>query len=262
MDRAMEIAATGMYAQQLCVDVLANNLANVNTTGFKEGEVHFQDLIYEQVRPQGAASTGQAQAPVGIEIGYGTRPVATVRRFSQGELVQTGNPLDIAINGDGFFQVLRPDGKVYYTRDGSFKLSPDGRIVTSDGFALEPPITIPLDAEEISISKDGMVRVKLAGETEPEEVGQIELARFVNPGGLRSVGGNLYEETVASGEPLVGPPGSGKMGELHQGYLERSNVDVVGAMVKMIVAQRAYEINSKVIKTSDEMLSTANNIKR
>ncbi|HID10819.1 MAG TPA: flagellar basal-body rod protein FlgG [Candidatus Latescibacteria bacterium] len=262
MDRAMEIAATGMYAQQLYVDVLANNLANVNTTGFKEGSIHFQDLIYEQVRPQGAVSVGEAQAPVGIEIGYGTKPVATMRRFSQGELVPTENPLDLAIEGDGFFQVLRPDGRVYYTRDGSFRLSPEGQIVTSDGFALEPPIHIPLDAEEISIGRDGVVYVRLAGEAEPEEVGQIELARFVNPGGLRSVGGNLYQETIASGEPIVGPPASEGFGEVHQGYLERSNVDVVGAMVKIIVAQRAYEINSKVIRTSDEMLSTANNIKR
>jgi len=262
MNRAMEIAATGMYAQQLYVDVLANNLANVNTTGFKEGTIHFQDLLYEQVRPQGAASAGEARTPGGIEIGYGTKPVDTVRRFSQGELVPTENPLDLAIEGNGFFQVLRPDGRVYYTRDGSFRLSAEGQIVTSDGFALEPPIYVPLDAEEISIGKDGVVYVRLVGETEPEEVGQIELAKFVNPGGLRSVGGNLYQATVASGEPIVGPPASGGFGEIRQGYLERSNVDVVGAMVKMIVAQRAYEINSKVIRTSDEMLSTANSIKR
>ncbi len=260
--RALWTAATGMQAKQLDIDVIANNLANINTTGFKKSRVDFQDLMYQTVRVKGAPHTQENQIPTGIEVGLGVRPAAVQKLFFQGDAYETGNPLDIAIEGDGFFQVLLADGTVGYTRDGSFKLDAQGRIVTSDGFPLEPPITVPQDAESITIGQDGTVTAKIAGETEPQELGVIELARFINPAGLQSIGRNLYVATVASGEPQLGTPGFDGLGTLAQGFLETSNVQAVEEMVRMISAQRAYEINSKAISVADEMMSIANNMKR
>jgi len=260
--RALWTAATGMQAKQLDIDVIANNLANINTTGFKKSRVDFQDLMYQTVRVKGAPHTQENQIPTGIEVGLGVRPAAVQKLFFQGDAYETGNPLDVAIEGDGFFQVLLADGTVGYTRDGSFKLDAQGRIVTSDGFPLEPPITVPQDAESITIGQDGTVTAKIAGETEPQELGVIELARFINPAGLQSIGRNLYVATVASGEPQLGTPGFDGLGTLAQGFLETSNVQAVEEMVRMISAQRAYEINSKAISVADEMMSIANNMKR
>jgi len=262
MIRALMTAATGMYAQALMVDVIANNLANVNTTGFKRSKVEFQDLLYEILKPKGSSTTLGTEIPAEIQIGHGTHPVAVEKVFSQGTLTPTENPLDIAIQGNGFFQILRPDGTLAYTRDGTFKLSADGYLVTSDGFRLQPEISIPADATQISISSDGTVSVILVGESEPQTVGQIELAKFTNPAALESIGKNLYLPTVNSGEPIVGTPGTEGFGTLMQGYLELSNVDVVEEMVNLIIAQRAYEINSKAIKTAEQMLSVTNNLVR
>lgn len=259
---ALQTAATGMYAQQLYVDIIAHNLANVNTTGYKRSKIEFQDLLYRTVQPAGMVTEEWVEVPTEFQIGYGTKPVATPKVFIQGAVTPTDNPLDLAIEGDGFFQIIRPDGTVVYTRDGNFKLSPEGRIVTSQGFGLEPDITLPADATDINIGADGTVSVLVVGSREPEVLGQIELAKFINPAGLRSIGGNLYEATVASGEPIIGTPGSEGFGNLAQGFLEASNVEVVEEMVNMIVAQRAYELNAKVIKTADQMLSIANNLPR
>jgi len=263
MERALRSAASGMYAQQINIDVIAHNLANVNTTSFKRSRAEFQDLMYQILKsPVSSEQNGNTGSSAEIQIGTGVQTVATLRDFKQGDLQATNNPLDVAINGDGFFQVRRPDGTIAYTRDGSFKLSRDGRLVNSSGYVLEPEIVIPETAVAISISRDGIVEVLNSGETEPVEVGRIELAKFVNPAGLRSIGNNLYLETQASGQPIFGSPGSDGFGELMQGYLESSNVDIVEEMVNMIVAQRAYEINSKTIKTVEEMLQMANNLKR
>ena len=262
MSRALFTAATGMIAQQMNVDTIANNLANVNTTGYKKTKMEFQDLLYQQLRLAGAAQAEGAQVPVELQIGYGTRPVATQRIFSQGTVIPTNNPLDVSIDGDGFLQVTLPDGTTAYTRDGALKLSAEGTIVTSDGYALEPQITIPQDATAINISSNGEVAVLIAGDPAMQQVGQLELSRFINPAGLRSVGRNLFLETPASGSPAVGAPDSEGFGKLSQGFLELSNVEVVDEMVSMIVAQRAYEINAKAIQTSEEMLSNANNLKR
>lgn len=262
MIRSMRTAATGLLAQQLNVNTIANNLANINTTGFKKSRIEFQDLLYETVRQAGTSLLQGAEVPVELQIGYGTRPVATHKIFSQGEMQPTNNPLDIAIGGDGFFQIAMPDGSLAYTRDGTFKLSAEGRIVTSDGFALYPELIVPEDATDIHIGADGVVSVMLYGENNPVNLGQIELARFINPAGLKAIGGNLSVSTAASGEPITGPPSSEGFGKLSQGYLELSNVQVVEEMVNMIIAQRAYEINSKVIETSEDMASIANRLKR
>lgn len=203
MIRSLRTASTGMMAQQMNVDNIANNLANVNTTGFKKSKVEFQDIMYQSLRNSGIAATTGAVTPTSLDIGFGTRPVATTRQFSVGELSQTGNPLDLAINGDGFFQIQKPDGTTAFTRDGSFKMSADGRFVTSDGFFLLPEITIPDDAVSIAVGFDGQVSVMVVGSNDPQEVGQIELARFINPAGLKAIGHNLYEETPASGNPIV-----------------------------------------------------------
>jgi flagellar basal-body rod protein FlgG len=261
MNRIMHTAASGMTAQQLNVDTIANNLANVNTTGYKKTRIEFQDLLYQTVRPAGAESLGESQAPTEIQIGCGARPVATSKMYSQGDIMQTGNSLDVAIQGDGFFQIQMPDGSTSYSRDGAFKLSADGRIVNSDGFMLQPEITVPVDAESIVISRDGQITATIAGITEPQDIGQIELARFINPVGLKNAGHNLYEQTTASGEPVIGNPGEENFGLIEQAYLEMSNVDVVDEMVNMIVAQRAYEINSKVIKEADDMMGLVNQLK-
>ncbi|MEW6228876.1 MAG: flagellar basal-body rod protein FlgG [Bacillota bacterium] len=262
MMRALWSAATGMLAKQLNMDVIANNLANLNTYGFKRSRVDFQDLMYQNLRTSGSTVAEGAKVPAGIEVGLGTRPAAIQRVFSQGDFVQTEGPLDLVIEGDGFFQVLMPDGNVAYTRDGSFKKDTEGRIVTSDGFPIEPEITIPPEAVDLSIGTDGTVSVILAGESEPQELGKIELAKFVNPAGLSAIGRNLFTVTASSGEPVVGTPGLEGFGTISQGFLEMSNVKVVEEMVNMIIAQRAYEVNSKAIQTSDDMLSIANNLKR
>ena len=262
MMRSLWTAASGMSGQQFTIDVIANNLANVNTSGYKKSRVDFQDLLYQTVRFAGTPVTSGAQVPTGIQVGHGVRPVATVKLFSQGTFRETENPLDLVIEGDGFFQVLLPDGTVAYTRDGAFKKDSDGRIVTSDGFPLEPEIIIPPDAVEVSVGTDGTVSVVVPGGSAPQEVGRIELARFVNPAGLRNYGRNLFLATAASGQPIVGQPGLDGFGSIAQGFLEMSNVQVVEEMVNLILAQRAYDANSKAIQASDEMLNTANNLRR
>lgn len=262
MIRALKTAATGMRAQQLNVDNIANNLANINTTGYKRSKIEFQDLFYQTARPPASVGRQGSQTPVPLEIGYGSAPVASPRIFSQGELLPTANPLDLAINGDGFFRILLADGTYAYTRDGAFKISGDGRLVTTDGEPIDPEITFPEGTSSIIIGRDGTVSVTIGNENEPQEIGKIEIVRFINPAGLKAIGRNLLVETPASGDPIAGTPGSEGNGEIYQGYLETSNVDIVEEMVNMIVAQRAYEINSKAVKTSDEMLATVNNLVR
>lgn len=262
MLRALWAAAAGMKAQQLFVDTIANNLANVNTPGFKKSRVNFQDLLYQTVAIAGGKAPGGGQLPVGIQIGLGVQPVAIEKLFSQGEITETQNPLDIVIEGNGFFQILQADGSVAYSRDGSFKLDKDGRLTTDNGMPLEPEIIIPADATSISISHDGTVSVLTPGTTTPQEVGKVSLAKFINPAGLESLGYNLYRATAASGEAVTGTPGLEGFGAVAQGFLEISNVQVVEEMVNMIIAQRAYEISSKAIETTDEMLRIANNLRR
>jgi len=262
MIKAMHTAASGMMAQQMSVDNIANNLANVSSNGFKRSRVEFQDVLYKNFRQAGSATALGSVIPTNLAIGYGTKPVATVREFSVGDLTPTGNPLDLAISGNGFFQIRMPDGTTGYTRDGAFKLSADGQIVTSDGFFLSPDMAIPEDATSIAVGMDGSIEVLLVGNDEPQSLGQIELAKFVNPAGLSAVGHNLFVQTSASGEPIVGTATQDGLGKIDQGYLEISNVKVVDEMVRMIVAQRAYELNSKVIKTSEDMTQIANNLKR
>ena len=262
MIRSLWSAATGMQAQTLNIDVISNNLANVATTGFKKSRADFQDLLYQTLRSPGMASSADTQVPTGIQVGTGVRPAAVQKMFTQGEFVHTQNELDMAIEGEGFFQVIQPNGETAYSRSGSFKLDNEGRVVTSDGFAMEPELTIPADSLAISVGIDGTVSVLLAGENQPTEIGNIELAQFVNPAGLRSIGRNLFMPSAASGDATTGTPGEEAFGNIAQGYLESSNVSVVDEMVNMIVAQRAYETNSKTIQASDEMLQTATNLKR
>jgi flagellar basal-body rod protein FlgG len=262
MIRALWTAATGMAAQQLNIDVISNNLANVNTAGFKKSRVDFQDLLYQTMRPAGTTEAQGSQVPTGIQVGLGTRPASVTKIFSQGDFQQTGNPLDLVIAGDGFFQVMQPDGTTAYTRDGTFKLDAQGRMVTSDGFALQPEITIPAEATSISVGADGTVSVTLPGQMQPQELGQIQIAKFLNPSGLSNAGKNTLIATAASGDAIVDTPGLNGMGMLQNGYVEMSNIKVVEEMVNMIVAQRAYEVNSKAIQTADEMLNIANNLRR
>lgn len=262
MMRSMWTAASGMQGQQFNIDTIANNLANVNTTGFKKSRVDFQDLLYQSLRYAGTPVTDGAQIPTGIQMGHGVRPVATQKIFTQGTFRQTDNPLDLVIENDGFFQVLLPNGEIAYTRDGAFKQDGSGRIVTSDGFFLEPEIVIPEDAVQVTVGADGTVTVTRPGDPDPQFIGQIELARFVNPAGLQSWGRNLYMATASSGVPVVGTAGLDGFGLIAQGYLEMSNVQVVEEMVNMITSQRAYETNSKAIQASDDMLHTANNLRR
>lgn len=262
MIRALFTAASGMQAQQLNVDVIANNLSNVNTTGFKRSRADFQDLLYQTLRQPGAPSSDQTEIPTGIQIGLGSRPVAVQRLFLQGNLQQTQNQLDMAIDGDGFFQVLQPTGEVSYTRSGAFKLDSQGRVVNSDGLPLEPEITIPSDTLSITIGSDGIVSVLQPGNNTNQEVGQIRLINFANPAGLSGQGRGLFKPTTASGQPLEGVPGTDGLGLLTQGFLEVSNVSVVEEMVNLIIGQRAYEINSKAIQAADEMLQTTTNIRR
>ena len=255
MIRSLWIAKTGMDAQQTQMDVTANNLANVSTNGFKRQRAVFEDLLYQTVRQPGAQSSQQTQLPSGLQIGTGVRPVATERVFTQGNLQQTDNDKDVAIQGEGFFQVLLPDGSTAYTRDGSFQTDSQGQLVTSSGYVVQPAITIPADTQKITIARDGTVSVTQPGNNAaPTQVGTLQLATFVNPAGLESKGENLYVETASSGSPNANTPGSNGAGVLVQGYTETSNVNVVEELVNMIQTQRAYEINSKAITTSDQML--------
>jgi flagellar basal-body rod protein FlgG len=262
MIRSLWTSATGMQAQALNLDVISNNLANVNTTGFKKSRAEFQDLLYENLRPAGTSSSQDTQVPTGIQLGHGTRPSTVLKIFSQGDMQNTKNELDLAIEGDGFFQIIMPNGETGFTRDGAFKLDSSGRVVNSDGFVLEPEITIPTDSVTISVGMDGTVSVLQAGESVPSEIGTIELARFVNPSGLVSIGKNLFITSEASGDEIVGTAGEDGLGTLAQGFLEMSNVSVVDEMVNMITAQRAYETSSKVIQAADDMLQIASNVKR
>jgi flagellar basal-body rod protein FlgG len=263
MIRAMGTAASGMKAQQMNIDTIANNLANVNTTGFKKSHTEFQDLLYEKVMPGGQVDAEGRALPNRIEIGHGVKLVATNKNFSQGTVVSTGNPLDLMVEGDGFFQVRLGDGSVKYTRDGSFKMDAERTIVTSAGYRLEPEVQIPEDAVELSVSRDGVISVMLHGDdSNAQEIGQLELARFPNPAGLTARGGNLFTETPASGRPLLELPGYNGVGETASGFLEMSNVETVDELVSMISAQRAYELNSKTITMADEMLQTVNRLKR
>ncbi len=262
MIRSLWTSATGMQSQALNLDVISNNLANVNTSGFKKSRAEFQDLLYETLLPAGTSSSQDTEIPAGIQLGHGTRPSTVLKIFSQGNMENTQNELDLAIEGDGFFQITLPNGETAYTRDGAFKLDSDGRIVNSDGFTMEPEIAIPSDAMSISVGLDGTVSVLQAGESIPSEIGTIELARFINPAGLISMGKNLFIPSEASGNEVIGTAGEDGMGTLAQGFLEMSNVSVVDEMVNMITAQRAYESNSKAIQAADDMLQLANNVKR
>lgn len=251
-----------MTAQQLNVDVIANNLANVNTTGFKKSEIEFQDLLYENMKTGDRDGRKGHEKPGQLQIGLGNKPVSTFRSFSEGNIAETGNPLDIAINGKGFIQVQMPDGSYSYTRDGALKVNSEGYLVTNSGLKVYPEISIPDNVNSIQISQDGIISVMLDGETEPEELGQLELVNFMNPAGLEAKGSNLFTVTEASGEPIFGNAGEEGFGTVVQGYLEKSNVDVAQEMINLIVAQRAYEINSKAVKTSDELMAMTNNLKR
>ncbi len=260
--RALKTAALGMTAQQLNVDVIANNLANVNTTGYKKTSIEFQDLLYETMQTGNRDGRKGNENPSGIQIGLGNRPIATYRSFSEGTIAETGNPLDVAITGKGFIQLEMPDGSLAYTRDGALKVNAQGTIVTNSGIKITPDISVPENVKGVSVSQDGVVSVLLNGETEAQEIGQIELASFMNPAGLEAAGGNLYLATESSGDAVFGNPGEEGLGLLYQGYLEKSNVDVATEMINLIVAQRAYEINAKAVKTADELMSMANNLKR
>jgi flagellar basal-body rod protein FlgG len=254
MIRSLWIAKSGMEAQQTQLDAISNNLANSATNGYKRSHAIFEDLMYQNLRQSGANSTEQTQLPTGLQIGLGVRPVATSRIYSQGSLQQTTNNLDLAIQGNGFFQIQQPDGTTAYTRDGSFQLNANGQIVTNTGYTVLPGITIPANAQSISIGQDGTVSVTLPGQVNPQTLGQIQLANFVNPAGLDPKGSNLFMETASSGTPNVGAPNANGMGSLRQGYVETSNVNVVEELVTMIQTQRAYELNSKAVQTSDQML--------
>lgn len=259
MNRALWIAKTGLDAQQTRMSVTSNNLANVNTTGFKRDRAVFEDLLYQNVRQAGAQSSQDTQLPSGLSIGTGVRTVATEKLFTQGNLVQTGNSLDMAVQGRGFFEILLPDGTLGYTRDGSFQLDSEGQIVNSSGYVLQPGITIPSNVQSITIGVDGTVSVSVAGEATPQQLGNIQLVDFINPTGLQARGENLFAETAASGAPQPGTPGLDGRGTIAQGSVETSNVNVVEELVNMIETQRAYEINSKAISATDDMLQYVNN---
>jgi flagellar basal-body rod protein FlgG len=262
MLRALYTAASGMNAQQANIDNIAHNLANVNTTGFKKSRLEFEDLMYQEMRTAGSAASATTEAPIGLEIGLGTRAVASARNFSAGNMRATYAPLDIAIDGRGFFQVSLPDGTTGYTRSGALHLDAQGAIVTNEGYALEPQISVPAQATAISVSRDGIISATIAGQSEVQQLGTVEIATFANDGGLRPLGGNLFAPTTASGDPETGAPGTDARGTLIQGFLEDSNVSVVEEMVNMIIGQRAYEANSRVVKAADEMLGQVNNLLR
>ena len=259
MNQALWVAKTGLDAQQTRISVISNNLANVNTTGFKKGRAVFQDLLYQNVRQVGAQSSQNAQLTSGLSLGTGVKTVATEKQFTQGNHAQTGASLDMEIQGRGFLQVLQPDGTVGYTRDGSFHMDAQGQLVTSSGNPMQPAITIPANSQSITIGQDGVVSVKTAGNSAPTQVGNIQLADFINPTGLQPIGQNLFVESASSGSPQTGTPGLNGLGSLNQGALETSNINVVEELVSMIEAQRAYEMNSKVISAADRMLQFVNN---
>ncbi len=261
MLRAFSTSATGMAAQQMMVDVTANNLANINTTGFKKSHVDFQDLLYIKLRDAGSEVVSGIKSPTGIEVGSGVRTASTVKVFTVGELMNTGRPLDLAITGDGFFQVSMPDGSTKYTRDGSLQQGPNGELLTTMGYAIEPAITIPTDAVSLTIGTDGGVNVTTSAGTQTV-IGTIQLARFANPSGLESVGNNLLSETDASGTATVGTAGQGAFGAIQAGFLEKSNVQMITELVNLITAQRAYEVSSRSIRAADEMLRKAIQIAR
>ncbi|MBL8332375.1 MAG: flagellar basal-body rod protein FlgG [Rubrivivax sp.] len=254
MIRSLWIAKSGMEGQQTKLDTIANNLANTGTNGFKRGGVLFEDLMYQNLRQTGAASSDQTVLPTGLQVGLGSRVAATTRNFTQGPLTQTTGDFDVAIRGKGFFQITLPDGSTGYTRDGAFQIDANGQLVTSAGFVLQPGITIPANAQKVTIAQDGMVNVNVPGEAAARAVGQIQLANFINPAGLDPKGQNLFAESASSGAPQPAAPGTNGLGLLQQGALEGSNVNVVEELVTMIATQRAYELNSKAIQTSDQML--------
>jgi len=261
MMRALWTAATGMTAQALNVDVIANNLANVNTTGFKRGRASFQDLMYQQIKSPGSQNSAGNELPVGIQVGLGVQTAGVARIFSQGSAQQTTNPLDMSINGRAFFQVQLPSGDLAYTRAGNFSIDSLGQVVSTDGYPLQPSITVPTDALSITIAADGTVSAAQPGNI-TSNLGQIQLSDFSNPGGLTSIGQSLFQESQASGSPIAGTPGSNGIGTISSGTLEQSNVSAVEEMVNLIAAQRTYEMNSKAIQAADEMLQAANNIRR
>lgn len=262
MIRALYSAASGMNAQQTNVDTIAHNLANANTNGFKMRRTQFQDLLYQSLVQPGAAAGSQTTVPSGLQVGLGTRPAANEMIFAQGNFTQTDNPLDVVIQGKGFFQVRRPTGELAYTRAGGFQLDRDGNLVTAEGDPLEPQITVPAQAQAVTIAADGTVSYTQPGQTASQVAGQIQLANFANPAGLNSIGKNLFLPTDASGDPTVGNPGGQEgIGTLMQGYVEGSNVSVVEEFINMIISQRAYEANAKVVKAADEMYQQVNNIR-
>lgn len=258
MNQGLWAAKTGLDAQQTRMAVVSNNLANVNTTGFKQGRAVFEDLLYQNVRQVGGQTSQDTLLPSGMNLGTGVRVVATEKLFTQGSTVQTGNAMDVSINGRGFFQVLKPDGEIGYTRDGAFQLNDQGEMVTSSGYVVQPGISIPDGAQSITIGSDGVVSVKIAGQTSPTQVGTLEIADFINPVGLQPIGENLYIETAASGTSQPGTAGQNGLGQINQGALEGSNVNVVSELVNMIETQRAYEMNSKAISTNDQMMQYVN----
>ncbi len=262
MIRSLYTAATGMLAQQTQIDTTSHNIANVNTIGYKKQRAEFADLFYQAMEYSGIATSTTTTSPTGIEVGLGVRPTAISKQFTQGNFKETGNNLDLSITGSGFFQIQLPDGSIAYTRNGAFKLDSEGTIVNSDGYKLIPEITIPEDATAVAIGTDGTVSVKQAGSTELNQVGLIEIANFINPAGLHSIGDNNLVNTQASGDPIVGTPGLNGLGQIRQGFVEMSNVQLVEEMTDLITGQRAYEANSKAITTSDEMLQTVNGLKR
>jgi flagellar basal-body rod protein FlgG len=263
MIRALFSAASGMNAEQLNVDNIANNIANANTTGFKSRRAQFQDLLYQSLIQPGAAAGQQSTIPTGLQLGLGTKAVSNEVIFSQGDFSQTENPLDLVIQGQGFFQIRRATGDLAYTRSGNFHLNRDGQVVDAAGDLMDPPITIPQNATSVTIAADGTVSYSQVGQTASQQAGQIQLATFANPSGLNSIGSNLFQPTDASGDPVIGLPGGQEgIGQLLQGYVEQSNVSVVNEFINLIVSQRAYEANSKVVKAADDMYQQVNNLKQ
>jgi flagellar basal-body rod protein FlgG len=262
MIRALWTAGTGMQAQQFNIDTISNNLANVNTIGFKKMRAEFEDLLYQTIRQPGSSAYQGQVLPTGLQVGHGVRPVATTKIFTQGDFQQSDNPLDLVIEGDGFFQVQLSDGSAAYTRNGAFKVDGEGRLVTSEGYIVQPEIIFPSGVENVNIGTDGTISVEVSGEDESQEIGRIDLVTFLNPAGLSNTGKGLYVQTAASGDAVTVTPGTEGAGTIIQYYLEMSNVKVVEEMINMIVAQRAYDVNSKAIQASDEMLEVANNLRR
>ncbi|HUY68134.1 MAG TPA: flagellar basal-body rod protein FlgG [Alphaproteobacteria bacterium] len=260
--RALNIGASGMEAQQLNVEVISNNIANLSTTGFKSSRAEFQDLLYQNLRSVGSQSSDTGTVlPSGLQVGLGVKPAATYRINSQGNLTVTNNPLDLAINGGGYFQVQLPDGTVAYSRDGSFQLNSTGQLVTAEGYLVLPSITVPSTATAVDVNASGQVMASISGQTNQQVLGQLQLASFIDPAGLNAIGDNLLQETQASGTPVTGNPGTNQFGSVVQGSLETSNVDIVSEITDLISAQRAYEMNSRVINTADQMLQTADQMK-